>query len=106
MNTATLNTVSTVPAPPTHSLSSALHRACVAAQTAADNKGRDILVLDMRSCTPLFDYFVISHRHEPTPDPHAGRGDRRRACEPRATTASGSRATKRVSGSCRTTGTS
>ena len=60
MNTATLNTlnpVSTVPAPP---LSSALHRACLAARTAADNKGRDILVLDMRSCTPLFDYFVIA----------------------------------------------
>jgi ribosome-associated protein len=61
LNTATLSTVTTVPAP--HSaptLSSALHRACVAARTAADNKGRDILVLDMRSCTPLFDYFIIS----------------------------------------------
>jgi ribosome-associated protein len=61
LNTATmLSTVSTVPAPQTSPLSSALHRACVAAKTAADNKGRDILVLDMRSCTPLFDYFVIS----------------------------------------------
>ena len=60
MNTATLHSVSTVPTPPTRTLSSALHRACVAAKTAADNKGRDILVLDMRSCTPLFDYFVIS----------------------------------------------
>ena len=59
MNTATLSTVNTVPAPPTP-ISTALHRACVAAKTAADNKGRDILVLDMRSCTPLFDYFVIS----------------------------------------------
>ncbi len=61
MNTATmLSTVSTVPAPQSSPLSSALHRACVAAKTAADNKGRDILVLDMRSCTPLFDFFVIS----------------------------------------------
>lgn len=60
MNTATLSTVSTVPAPRTPALSSALHRACVAAKTAADNKGRDIVVLDMRSCTPLYDYFVIS----------------------------------------------
>ena len=60
MNTATLSTVSTVPAPQSPPLSSALHRACVAAKTAADNKGRDILVLDMRSCTPLFDFFVIS----------------------------------------------
>ena len=60
MNTATLSTVNTVPAPqPTRSLSSALHRACLAARTVAENKGRDILVLDMRSCTPLFDYFIL-----------------------------------------------
>lgn len=62
MNTATLSTLSPVnlvPAPPA-SLSSALHRACVAARVAADNKGRDIVVLDMRSSTPFFDYFVIS----------------------------------------------
>jgi len=60
LNTATLTTVNSVPAPQPARLSSALHRACVAAQTAADNKGRDIVVLDMRSCTPLFDFFVIS----------------------------------------------
>ena len=60
MNTATLSTVSTVPAPQSTPISSALHRACLAARTAADNKGRDILVLDMRPCTPLFDFFVIS----------------------------------------------
>ena len=60
MNTATLSTVSTVPAPQPTRISSALHRACVAAKTAADNKGRDILVLDLRSCTPLFDYFIIA----------------------------------------------
>ncbi len=61
MNTATLTTVKSVPAPSTQPiLSSALHRACLAAKVAADNKGRDIIVLDMRSCTPLFDYFVIS----------------------------------------------
>lgn len=61
MNTATLtNTVSTVPTAPSRPLSSALHRACVAARVAADNKGRDIVVLDLRTCTPMFDYFVIS----------------------------------------------
>jgi ribosome-associated protein len=61
LNTATLTTVKSVSAPPTtRTLSSALHRACLAAKVAADNKGRDILVLDMRSCTPLFDYFIIS----------------------------------------------
>lgn len=61
MNTATLTTVKSVSAPPTYpTISSALHRACLAAKIAAENKGRDILVLDMRSCTPLFDYFIIS----------------------------------------------
>ena len=62
MNTATLtsSTVSLVPTNPSHPISSALHRACVAARVAADNKGRDIVVLDLRSCTPMFDYFVIS----------------------------------------------
>ncbi len=58
MNTATLNTVTTVPIS-ARTISSALHRACLAARIAADNKGRDILVLDLRPCTPLFDYFVI-----------------------------------------------
>ena len=61
MSTATLTTAKSVSASPSpRTLSSALHRACLAAKVAADNKGRDILVLDMRSCTPLFDYFVIS----------------------------------------------
>lgn len=59
MNTATLSTVTTVPTP-ARTLSSALHRACLTARIAADNSGRDILVLDMRPCTPLFDYFVIA----------------------------------------------
>jgi len=37
-----------------------LHRALVAAQVAADNRGRDIVVLDMRELTSMFDYFVIA----------------------------------------------
>ena len=60
MNTATLNTVTTVPVSPARTLGSALNRACLAARIAADNKGRDILVLDLRPCTPMFDYFVIA----------------------------------------------
>jgi ribosome-associated protein len=36
-----------------------LDRACLGAQVAADNKGRDIIVLDMRGITPLYDFFVI-----------------------------------------------
>jgi ribosome-associated protein len=35
-------------------------RACLAARVAADNKGRDVLVLDMREITPLYDYFVLA----------------------------------------------
>ena len=53
MTTATLRSVST----PT--LSSALHRACLIARSAKDNKARDIAVLDMRALTPLYDFFVI-----------------------------------------------
>jgi len=37
-----------------------LERARVCARVAFDNKGRDIVVLDMRSITPLFDYFVLA----------------------------------------------
>ena len=36
-----------------------LDRACLSAQVAADNKGRDIIVLDMRGITPLYDFFVL-----------------------------------------------
>jgi ribosome-associated protein len=45
---------------PRKPLPSALQRACLAAKTAADNKGQDVLVLDLRGITPLFDFFVIS----------------------------------------------
>jgi ribosome-associated protein len=31
-----------------------------AARTAADNRGENIVVLDMREITPVFDYFVIA----------------------------------------------
>lgn len=37
-----------------------LQLALAAARTAAENKGQDIVVLDMRQLTPLFDYFVIA----------------------------------------------
>lgn len=37
-----------------------LQRALVAAQVAADNRGRDIVVLDMRELTAMFDYFVVA----------------------------------------------
>jgi len=37
----------------------ALERALVAARTADDNRGRDIVILDLRELTTFFDYFVI-----------------------------------------------
>jgi ribosome-associated protein len=38
----------------------ALDRACLCARVAADNKARDVVVLDLRGITPLYDYFVLS----------------------------------------------
>lgn len=38
----------------------ALQRALVAARTAEDNRGQDIVVLDLRELTTIFDYFVIA----------------------------------------------
>ena len=45
---------------PRPKLPEALQRACLAAKTAADNKGQDVVVLDLRHITPIFDFFVIS----------------------------------------------
>jgi ribosome-associated protein len=48
---------SAAPAPrPDHSLTLAL----TAARVAEENRGRDIVVLDMRELTSVFDYFVIA----------------------------------------------
>jgi ribosome-associated protein len=37
-----------------------LHLALAAARAAADNRGQDVVVLDMREQTSIFDYFVIA----------------------------------------------
>jgi ribosome-associated protein len=37
-----------------------LQLALAAARTAYENRGRDVAVLDMRSLTPVFDYFVVA----------------------------------------------
>ncbi|MEM6329448.1 MAG: ribosome silencing factor [Planctomycetota bacterium] len=37
-----------------------LELALAAARTAEDNRGSDIVVLDLRELTPVFDYFVIA----------------------------------------------
>ncbi len=54
MNLAAVRSAST----PT--LAVALERACLSARVAADNKARDVVVLDMRGITPLYDYFVLA----------------------------------------------
>lgn len=41
-------------------LDGALERALVAARVADENRGRDVVVLDMRELTAVFDYFVIA----------------------------------------------
>ena len=69
---------------------SSLDRACLCARVAADHKGRDIVVLDLRAITPLYDFFVIatgtSRRqiHTITEEADAAlreRGDQRRSVE-------------------------
>src|SRR5262249_50966012 len=49
----------TVTTPATSRVSVALEHACQCARLAADHKARDILVLDMRGQTPLYDFFVL-----------------------------------------------
>jgi ribosome-associated protein len=41
-------------------LGTALDRACLSARVADDHKARDIVVLDMRGITPLYDFFVLA----------------------------------------------
>jgi ribosome-associated protein len=40
--------------------SSSLERACLSARVATENKARDVVVLDLRAITPLYDYFVLA----------------------------------------------
>jgi ribosome-associated protein len=41
-------------------LAPSIDRASLCARVAADHKGRDIIVLDMRAITPLYDFFVLA----------------------------------------------
>jgi ribosome-associated protein len=70
--------------------STSLERASLAAHVAVENKGRDVLVLDMRKITPLYDFFVLitgaSRRQihtiaEEIDDALVERGDRRLSIE-------------------------
>jgi ribosome-associated protein len=45
---------------PTPHPAAAERLACLCARVAEDNKARDVMVLDMRGITPLYDYFVVA----------------------------------------------
>jgi ribosome-associated protein len=54
LNTATVRSAPLAPS------AAALERACLSARVAAENNARDVLVLDMRGITPLYDFFVLA----------------------------------------------
>ncbi len=51
--------IAAVTSPPASGATLAAEHACRCARVAADHKARDILVLDMRGITPLYDYSVL-----------------------------------------------
>ena len=51
--------VATVRSEPASRSEAAVDRAVLCARVAEDNKARDIVVLDMRGITPLYDFFVL-----------------------------------------------
>jgi ribosome-associated protein len=42
---------------------SAYERALLCAQVAEENKGKDIIILDLQRITPLYDYFILVTGH-------------------------------------------
>jgi ribosome-associated protein len=50
----------TIPAYESSTRTAALERAFQCARVAEDNKGKDILVLDMRGITPLYDFMILA----------------------------------------------
>jgi ribosome-associated protein len=54
-----LNSTLALATPSTTTLPAALGRAALSARTGEENKAKDVLVLDMRGITPLYDFFVL-----------------------------------------------
>jgi ribosome-associated protein len=52
--------IATVRSVPTSRAEVAVQHALLCARVARDNKARDVVVLDMRGITPLYDYFVLA----------------------------------------------
>lgn len=57
---SSFGTISVGPASARPALPSAVRRAALAAKVATDNKGSDVIVLDLRAITPVFDFFVLA----------------------------------------------
>lgn len=45
---------------PASTTEAALERVCLCAHVATENNARNVLVLDMRGITPLYDFFVLA----------------------------------------------
>jgi ribosome-associated protein len=52
--------IATVRSLPTPRAEVAVEHAFLCARVAADNKARDVIVLDMRGVTPLYDFFILA----------------------------------------------
>jgi len=52
--------IATMQHAPTLRLATAEDRAILSARVAEDNKARDVVILDMRSITPLYDYLLLA----------------------------------------------
>src|SRR5262249_22643345 len=53
--------IATVSSSPTSPPEVAVKHALLCARVASDNKARDVVVLDMRGITPLYDFFVLAN---------------------------------------------
>jgi ribosome-associated protein len=52
--------IATLPTAPTARLAAAEDRAILSARVADDNQGKDVVILDLRGITPLYDFVVLA----------------------------------------------
>jgi ribosome-associated protein len=52
--------IATLQRAPTSPMAAAQDRAILSARVAEDNKARDVVILDMRNLTPLYDFLVLA----------------------------------------------
>ncbi len=60
MENPTVSETSSPQDSPDENAERSLELALAAARTASENRGRDIVVLDLREVTPVFDFFVVA----------------------------------------------